>query len=176
MKENQITIFDGASLKYFYLGTIGIVLSVVLMLMDELIILGIIGLPFAILLLLSIKGTTINFENRQVKPFLYFVFFKIGQWESLENYTRILLETNNGSTTYSTHANSTTITVKSYTITLNNKKNDRVEIKEFTDYKKAKSLLATLSEKLNLPSHDAKAIYYQKTVSKMHTQKARRRR
>ena len=152
--SKSLHITDGATFKYFYLGLLGVVISILFITSESLQIVGIITLPVSIFVFLSIRGSIIDFKQKRFKPYWNIVFIKIGKWETLDKFSRVELLLNSQSQTMNYRSVSNTIQVRSYYISLTNDKKERLELKEFTDYKKAKKMLNDLGKKLNYQTVD----------------------
>ncbi|MFD1552914.1 hypothetical protein DNU06_07885 [Putridiphycobacter roseus] len=156
--DKTINVADGVSFQYFYIGLVAFIISVLCILSADYRILGIVMLLPAIFIFLSIKGTLIDIENKRMKNYLNILNFKIGKWQGLEKFTRIELLLNSQSQTMNHRSISNNIKVRSFFIALTNDQKEKVELKEFTDYEKAKKSLSALGEALNLEIVDRKEI------------------
>lgn len=135
--------------KFYYLGFAGIIFGFVLLYH------GIIyfALPLilsGIFLLLSPKGVMVDLTKRHVKEFYYFLFLKIGQWQNLDKYDLLVLGPNNSSKTIHGRYASHTVRNKSFSVYLLAEDKTKIELAEFTDYKKAKHYLIETSEILKV--------------------------
>jgi len=116
--------------------------------------LGIIVTSLGLVLFFSIQGVLIDKEKRLIKPYFDLIIIKLGSWESIERYDKIILKYINTSQTMNSRANSTKYRTKSYDIVLSSNKNEELILKEFVDYSKAQSFLVDYSQRLDKESID----------------------
>ncbi len=111
--------------------------------------LGILMILNGIILFFSIRGVLIDNDKKLIKPYLDFIIAKIGKWESLSQYDKIVLKYTNESQTMNSRGNSTNYVTKSFDIVLTSTTKKELIIKEFVNYDKAKTFLVTYSLRLN---------------------------
>ena len=107
-----------------------------------------------VILFVSVRGVLIDYDKKRIKPYFDFIFIKIGTWESLAYYDKIVLKYSHKSQTMNSRGSSTNYVTKSFDIALiSNNKKDLI-IKEFVNYDKAKLFLIEYSQRLNKESVD----------------------
>ncbi|MEI6124722.1 MAG: hypothetical protein WCQ95_13975 [Bacteroidota bacterium] len=116
--------------------------------------LGIFMIITGIILFFSIRGVLINSDKKFIKPYFDFIIIKIGTWESLEQYDKIVLKYSNESQTMNSRGNSTNYVTKSFDIVLTSKNKKDLIIKEFVNYDKAKLFLVEYSQRLHKENVD----------------------
>ena len=107
-----------------------------------------------LVLFVSIKGVLIDLEKGLIKPYFDLILIKLGSWESIEYYDKILLKYINESQTMNSRANSTKYNTKSFDIVLTSKKYGELILKEFNNYTEARAFLIDYSQRLNKESSD----------------------
>jgi len=115
---------------------------------------GIVIIISGITLFISIRGILIDFDKKLIKPYLDIFIVKMGTWESLEQYDKILLKYTSESQTMNSRGNSTNYVTKSFDIVLTSNNKKDLIIKEFVNYDKAKSFLVEYSQRLDKESID----------------------
>ena len=115
---------------------------------------GMVMILVGIVLFLAICGVLIDYEKRVIKPYFDILFAKIGVWESLDRYEKLVLKYTSETTTLSNMFNSTDILTKSFEIVLTSTFNEELYIKEFIEYKDAKVFLAEHSLRMNKLNQD----------------------
>lgn len=148
-----INISDGPSFKLFYIGFLILGLSIYFFF--HIWILTLILFPIGLSIFLSIKGILIDVENNRVKEYFNFLFLKIGTWESLDQFQKIILTRTNQSQVLTTRATISTVNTKTFDIYLCNESfSNEKHLKEFTDYNEAKDFLDKYASFLNLEFYD----------------------
>lgn len=127
----------------------------------EIIPIGIVLLFVGLLMFLSICGVLINYDKNKIKPYFDILIIKIGDWESLDQYDKILLKFTSETTILTGRFNSTDISTKSFDIVLTSTFKEELYIKEFFEYKDAKAFLIEYSKKWNKSSQDTYEIISQ---------------
>lgn len=112
---------------------------------------------FGFVLFISKKGILIDLKNKRFKAYVHCLLFKIGKWESSETIDRIILEYIYGSTKNSytpiPFANGTKTEIFSISFKLIS--GEKIFIKEFSNYEKAKTFLDKYSELLQMEKKDS---------------------
>jgi hypothetical protein len=116
--------------------------------------LGIMIIIIGIIFFISKRGVLIDFDKKLIKPYLDFIMVKLGKWESLVDYDKIVLKYTNESQTMNSRGNSTNYITKSFDIILTSKNKKDIIIKEFVNYNKAKSFLVDISQRLEKDNVD----------------------
>jgi hypothetical protein len=128
-------------------------------------IIAVIGIVFLIsgfVLFISIRGVLIDVNNMLIKPYLEIFISKLGNWESLQAYDKIILKYTNESQTLNSRGNSTNFITKSFDVVLISEDKKDLILKEFTDYDEAKSFLTVYSKRLNKEAIDTYEIIKQR--------------
>jgi len=90
----------------------------------------------------------------QIKHYVNLFFFKIGNWQNLTDFYRVELLLNNNSQGVNYRSVVHTVKVRSFYISILNRSKQRVELKEFTDYKEARKMLDSISDRLQIEKVD----------------------
>lgn len=104
--------------------------------------------------LLSIEGVVIDLENRKLQSYFSFLFFKVGNWKSLDQYKKLVLTIYSQSSTYALRAGYQTVKTKSYDVCLVNSIGKLQIVDEFGNYYESLEFAKELAEQLNLPFQD----------------------
>jgi hypothetical protein len=127
---------------------------------------GVILTIVGFIMFLNIKGVIIDKERNLIKPYFNLIFTKIGAWESLNNYDKLVLTYKNESNTMNSRFNSTKYSTKTFEITLASKNNIDIKFKEFEDYNEAKSFLIDYNQILSFDYLDTYEIIKEKIVER----------
>lgn len=156
----MIKISRGPTFKGFF-STIGMVFSLVglILIINAIVFSSFIGLACGIIFVfpgmivfLSVRGVLIDAEKKRVKPYFDIFIAKIGSWESLDDYDKIILKYLSQAQTMNSRASTTTYRTKSFDIYLVGATREKdLLLKEIFDYEEAKVFLLSYSEKLNKP-------------------------
>ena len=106
------------------------------------------------MMILSIKGTLIDLENKRVKSYIHCLFFKLGTWKSINEIERIVLEYVNQAKTLGSRGAQTTLQTEILVVLFRYSSGKKIAIKEFLNYEKAKEFLDTYSELLQIEKRD----------------------
>lgn len=151
----MLKITNGPSFKHFYFGVVwGVISVLILNFYPEVFYVGIIGLLFSFFLIPSFTGTVIDLEKKQIKHYVNLFFFKIGNWQNLTDFYRVELLLNNNSQGVNYRSVVHTVKVRSFYISILNRSKQRIELKEFTDYKEARKMLDSISDRLQIEKVD----------------------
>lgn len=115
---------------------------------------GILSLIIGSFSFLSIRGVMINLEQKQIKPYFNFCFFKIGKWQPLDRFNLIKLKYIFESQTMNSRGNSTNYQTRSFDIILISSSLKNITLKEFPEYHKAVEFLNEYGILLGLPIED----------------------
>ena len=108
-----------------------------------------------ITLFMSITGVLIDLENKQVKSYIHCLFFKLGTWKSINEVERMVLEyTKEGGSLISIYRVHRNIHIEYFSISLRFFSGEKIFIKEFSNYEKAREFLDTYSELLQIEKRD----------------------
>ena len=110
-----------------------------------------------ITLFMSITGVLIDLENKQVKSYIHCLFFKWGTWKSINEVERMVLEytREGGRIKYGiAPIASGSVHTEYFSISLRFFSGEKIFIKEFSNYEKAKEFLDTYSELLQIEKRD----------------------
>ncbi len=118
-------------------------------------------LYFGIIFFLSIRGTLIDEKKRQIKEYFDLLIFKIGKWETIDQFDKVILKYINESQTMNYQSISRNIHTKTYDIILKSNDKKKILVKECYNYNDALELGVKLSKKLNLPFIDTYEILLQ---------------
>ncbi|MDQ3112311.1 MAG: hypothetical protein M3R17_20695, partial [Bacteroidota bacterium] len=110
---------------------------------------GIVLMTVGLMLFLSIRGVLIDVEQNRIKPYVIF-FARIGSWQPLTYYNKIVLSYVNESRTMNARAGTVTMSTKGFDIFLKADDKSKLRIKELTDYSEAKAFLTKYAKKLNI--------------------------
>ena len=139
-------------------GSVILVIGIILILTNRfsfgMITFGLVFVIVGLVLFMSIRGVLIDFDKMIVKPYFDIIIFKIGEWESVEQYDKIVLRYTNESQTLNSRGNSTNYITKSFDIFLTSNNKNELQIKEFINYMDAKTFLIEYSKRLKLTSLD----------------------
>jgi hypothetical protein len=116
-----------------------------------------------LILFFSIRGVLIDFDKKRIKPYFDVIIAKIGSWETLDQYDRIVLKYTNQSQRMNSRGSSTTYVTRSFDIVLTSNNKKDLIIKEFVNYDKAKSFLLEYSQRLSKERVDTYEIIKQRT-------------
>lgn len=133
--------------KYFYIGSVTIVIGFLTASLSILI--GLCIVLIGIFAVLSVKGVHIDPNTKQVKSYFNFMFIKLGNWIPLSEFTHIVLGPNSSSKTLSKFS-STTVKTRSYSVYLLTKNNTRLELREFIEYHLAEHYLYQTANQIGL--------------------------
>jgi hypothetical protein len=153
MSASLRTISKGITVRYFYPGLsimafgLGLLLFTNIFLGAGLILVGIVAL-------LSISGTLIDVDGKRIKPYVNFILFKLGSWESLEAFDKILLVGSQGSSEMASRGGARSVSTKSFEIFLVSNSGPKIQLKEFLSYKEAAKFLFEYSRLLGIPALD----------------------
>ncbi len=101
---------------------------------------------------LSVRGVLIDAEKKRIKPYFDVFIAKIGSWESLDDYDKIVLKYLSQAQTLNSRVSTTTFRTKSFDIYLVGATRETdLLLKEIMDYEEAKMFLVNYSVKLNKP-------------------------
>jgi len=106
------------------------------------------------MIFLSIRGTLIDLENRQIKSYIHCLFFKLGKWKSIDEINSIILKYVNQSQTLGSRGTQTILRTELFVVSFDYSSGKKIAIKEFLDYDKAKEFLSTYSELLQIEKID----------------------
>ena len=111
---------------------------------------------FGLMLLISIKGILIDLENKRVKPYIHCLFFKLGKWKLTDDVERMVLEytKEGGRIKYGNMPGLGSIHAEYFSISLRYFSGEKIFIKEFSKYEKAKEFLDTYSELMQVDKVD----------------------
>jgi hypothetical protein len=111
---------------------------------------------FGLILFISKKGVLIDLRNKQIKPYVHCLFFKLGKWQSSDAIDRIILEylygSNSNNYIHIPFAKGTK--TETFTVSFKLISGKKIFIKEFPDYEKAKVFLDKYSELLQIEKKD----------------------
>ena len=110
---------------------------------------GIMVTIIGFLLFISIRGVLIDHDKQRIKPYIDLILFKIGTWEPLAHYEKIILKYLSESQTMNSRGNSTNFAIQSFDIILTSNNKKEIIIKEFLNYEDAKSFLIEYSQRLD---------------------------
>jgi hypothetical protein len=112
-------------------------------------------LPFFLLglpLMLSMKGLLVDAGQKRIKNYSSVLFMKVGSWQSYEEYTQLILAIANtkikGIQSWRSHPGSSGVVV--YEVYLKKSNSEKIIVDEFTNYKEARKLLASLKKVTSL--------------------------
>jgi len=107
---------------------------------EIIIIIGITVLFSGIFLFLSIKGCIIDLENKRIKPYIVFLFFKIGIWKNSGIYNRLSIELEKESLRLNSRGTHSDYNTRRYFVMLKSNDNlDEIILKSFPKPEQAKS-------------------------------------
>lgn len=152
-QESVIKISKGPTLKLGLLGLLVIIGSGVLTYFFS-IFPAIPGFYIGLVTLLSIEGVVIDLENRKLQSYFSFIFFKLGDWKSLDYYDKLILTIYSQQSTYALRATTQTVKTKSFDVCLTNSGGMSLIVAEYGNYYEALEFAEELAEKLNLPFED----------------------
>jgi len=149
-KKEGLHISEGFTLEEIGTGISAIIIGFII-LFTEVYILGILLIIVGLFLGMSLKGHFLDVSNNRIKSYIVIFFIRIGRWESIEGYEKIVYTSSKGKndpkiTNWRTHGGSS---IRSYYLTLNGE-NKELLINEFVDYKKGRELARKISEYLDL--------------------------
>lgn len=147
--KRKLNVINGPTFRFFYIGLTAIACGIYSYFNLNNYLASLLFL-FGVFLFLSINGTVIDVEQRKVKHYFNILFFRVGTWKSLDQFSRVELRGQSNSQTFHYRSVSSSINVKSYSIFLIQNQKEKIELKEFRDYKQAKAFLLEIGEKLDL--------------------------
>jgi hypothetical protein len=114
--------------------------------------------------LLSIECLAIDKKNRRFKLYKDYLFFKTGNWDSIDNYSAIKImfkieAPRQGYTIKGAARNWNTIQYKYYDVFFIANNNDNLMIRHFIELKKAKEFQVQLSNLTGLPIAEMQRIF-----------------
>lgn len=157
MQAKNIKITVGVTLNYFLWGIILIAVAFYLLCVVHFLV----AIPlfyFGFLALISIENILIDVENKTLKRYYILYPFKIGKWQSIEGYDRMVLVLSHDVDIVDTDGmcgNETrTIRTRSFDIYLRNRMEEKIPIKEFPQYKYARTFLSKYGSLMNVEMID----------------------
>ncbi|MDY0015319.1 MAG: hypothetical protein RBS13_03845 [Bacteroidales bacterium] len=168
-------ISKGISFKGFssYLGGGICIAGIIWLIEGSQDLLAIFTIILGIIFFLAIKGVLIDYDKHKIKTYSDLLILKLGKWESLNNYNKIVLKYLSESQTMNLLSISRTYTANSFDIFLENAKGKKILLKEFIYYDNAKHFLDTYAEKLKAEKIDDYQISLEK-IRELQQQRKRR--
>ncbi len=151
--KDQLDIFQGLTLSNFFTGLVVIATGVMLFIAKN----YWLGLPIAytgIWIFLSLKGVRIDSKRQRIKSYHYIFPIKVGIWKDLSTFKMLKLGVTNTSQVMNSRGTTTTVRTKSFDVSLMDKDDSTLELKEFDNYECAKMFLQEISESLKIPVSD----------------------
>lgn len=176
---NQFTYSEGASFSgvSFWLGLVVIVFSITLMInsADTIsFIFSILGIIIGAVLFLSIKGIKFNLDEKKAYRFSNLILTRVTyDVIDLSAFDSVELSLFSEAQTMNMKSITTTVRTKVFEIYMRSGKAKKVLILETTDYKRAKEILAKLTDSLNITSKNR---YEQRRHQAMESRKVRGKR
>jgi hypothetical protein len=115
---------------------------------------AIVTIILGFIVFLAIKGVLIDYNKEKIKAYSDLLLLKLGKWEALDDYNKIVLKYLNESQTMNMASISRTYTAKSFDIYLENANGKKILLKEFIYYENAKDFLDKYADKLNAKKID----------------------
>ena len=119
-------------------------------------------------LFISIRGVIIDTEKNIIKSYFDIFLTKLGFWESLEEYDKIVLKYTTESQTMNSRGNSTNYQTRSFDIVLKSDYKKDLTLKEFVNYDEAKDFLIEYSKKMNKMNIDNYELIKQRIQNRKH--------
>ncbi len=107
---------------------------------------------------LSVKGVFIDPKKKEIKSYIDFFVFKLGEWKSLAPYNSIRLKSTLESQQMHSRGSSLNVQTKAYTLYFSAPGQEKIEIKEFSEYTKARDTLHALASTLQIEAIDQYAL------------------
>lgn len=155
--KKLVNVSIGVTATYISLGMVIIGIAIYTSIYESMIL----SLPFfyfGILLILTIRGFTIDKNERMIKKYIYFFPFKIGSWKSIKQYDKILLElthdTTIGRNGVGVWSQRYSVRTRHFEVYLSNKNEEKFELIDYPEYKSARTFLKETGKALNLEMED----------------------
>lgn len=111
-----------------------------------------------ILLMLTIRGFTINVQDKLIKRYVYFFPFKLGYWKSIKQYDKIVLalthDSTEGRSGIGAWSQRYAVRTRHFEVYLSNEKDEKFELIDYPEYKSARTFLKETGKLLNLEMND----------------------
>ena len=154
---NSIKITVGVTLNYFFLSLI-IIGFAIFVTVSVNFFLAIPLYYFGFLALISIQGFIIDINKKKLMKYYNFYPLKIGRWESIEGYDRMVLVLSHDATVVDIdgrYGNKTqTERTRSFDIYLRNRNEEKIPLIEFPEYKFAREFLVKYGQQMNIEMID----------------------
>lgn len=150
MANDLLHINEGITTRHLYKGVIAAFIGLMVLLQGSVYVAYVIWF-FSICLVLSVEGLTLDFNERKMKRYTHFLFFKYGKWVELKDYDRVGISLYKAVNRRMTRTSYSTTQTKSYELVLETAGGENVEILEHPDYDKIVSVGLKLSDGLGIP-------------------------
>lgn len=137
MKKN---IFQGPTFQgqISFLGLILLVVGAFLAFKYN-VVLGVLLAVLGVFFFLNMKGTIIDQDTGIVKPYFFFLFFKLGKQFNLQDFNRIAIASHKDAVRMNSRGSSGEYRIKSYDVFLVNSSETRILLKQFPEKKQAEA-------------------------------------
>jgi len=120
-----------------------------------------------VLMMLNLKGVLLDYSNKKIKFYKSFLFFNIGEWRSIDKFTKIQIfydhEIRGGNVR---RGRFHTTKLVSYEICLIDEVEGKLALKELSNPAEAKKIMKNISEKLKIPYPNEEIIRVRKHINR----------
>lgn len=155
--KQLVNVSIGVTATYISLGMVIIGIAIYTSIYENMLL----SLPLfylGILLILTIRGFTIDKNEKMIKKYIYFFPFKIGSWKSIEKFNKIVLalthDTNVARTGIGAWSQRYAIRTRHFEVYLSNENDETFELIDYPEYKRARFFLKETGKLLDLEIND----------------------